>query len=113
MKVKAILGLAAAAMTLAAAPAFAKGELHIYNWGDYTNPELIKKFEKQYDVKVTMDDYDSNETMLAKVRTGNTGYDIVVPSDYTVQIMVKDGLLAKTEPDQMSNFGNVAMSGPT
>ncbi len=45
--------------------------------------------------------------MLAKVRTGNTGYDIVVPSDYTVQIMIKEGLLAKTEPDQMSNFKNM------
>ena len=85
----------------------ADGELHIYNWGDYTNPKLIEKFEKQYNVKVTLDDYDSNETMLAKVRAGNTGYDIVVPSDYTVKIMIDEGMLAKTEPNQMPNFKNV------
>ncbi|WP_102225993.1 extracellular solute-binding protein [Acidimangrovimonas sediminis] len=107
MKPKLIPALAALGLALAAGPALAKGELHIYNWGDYTNPKLIEKFEKKYDVKVTQDDYDSNETMLAKVRTGNTGYDIVVPSDYTVKIMIDEGLLAKTEPDQMSNFKNM------
>ena len=78
--------------------ALADGELHIYNWGDYTNPKLIDKFSKQYNVKVTLDDYDSNETMLSKVREGNTGYDIVVPSDYTVKIMVDDGLLENGRP---------------
>ena len=103
-----LLGMTAAvALSAGALPAFADGELHIYNWGDYTNPKLIEKFEKMYNVKVTLDDYDSNETMLSKVREGNTGYDIVVPSDYTVKIMVDEGLLEKTEPDQMENFKNV------
>ena len=87
------------AALLCGRPALADGELHIYNWGDYTNPKLIEKFEKQYNVKVTLDDYDSNETMLAKVRAGNTGYDIVVPSDYTVKIMIDEGMLEKTEPE--------------
>ena len=98
---------AAVALAAGIAPALADGELHIYNWGDYTNPKLIEKFEKQFNVKVTLDDYDSNETMLSKVREGNTGYDIVVPSDYTVKIMVDEGLLEKTEPDKMDNFKNV------
>jgi spermidine/putrescine transport system substrate-binding protein len=95
---------ASAASLLWALPALAAGELHIYNWGDYTNPKLIEKFEKQYDIKVTMDDYDSNETMLSKVRAGNSGYDIVVPSDYTVKIMIEEGLLEKTEPSSMENY---------
>ena len=93
-----------AAFMLASAPAFADGELHIYNWGDYTNPELIKKFESAYNVNVTLGDYDSNETMLNKVRPGGTGYDIVVPSDYTVKVMIEEGLLAETKPNQMENF---------
>ncbi len=106
---KKILMVAASAATLllAAGPALADGELHIYNWGNYTNPKLIEKFEKAFNVKVTLDDYDSNETMLSKVRAGNSGYDIVVPSDYTVKIMVDDGLLEKTEPNTMENFKNV------
>lgn len=99
--------LASAALLSLAAAAQAEGELHIYNWGNYTNPALIEKFEKAYDVKVTIDDYDSNETMLAKVRAGNPGYDIVVPTDYTVKIMIDEGLLAETKPNEMENFKNV------
>jgi spermidine/putrescine transport system substrate-binding protein len=103
-----ILGTAAAAaIALAAAEALAAGELHIYNWGNYTNPKLIEKFEQEHGVKVTVDSYDSNETMLAKVKEGGTGYDIVVPGDYMVQIMLEEGLLAEIRPDQMPNFKNV------
>ena len=100
--------LAAAAVSiLVAVPARADGELHIYNWGNYTNPKLIEKFETAHNVKVTLDSYDSNETMLAKVQAGGTGYDIVVPGDYMVDIMIKEGLLAETMPNQMENFKNV------
>ena len=102
-----LMAAVSTAALLWAVPALADGELHIYNWGDYTNPKLIEKFEKQYNVKVTLDDYDSNETMLSKVRAGNSGYDIVVPSDYTVKIMIDEGLLEKTEPNAMSNFKNL------
>jgi spermidine/putrescine transport system substrate-binding protein len=103
-----LLGLGAiAALLFASGVARADGELHIFNWGDYTNPKLIDKFEKAYNIKVTLDSYDSNETMLAKVRAGHTGYDIVVPSDYTVKIMVSEGMLAETKPNEMSNFKNV------
>jgi len=102
-----LFGLAGAAALMMSAPAMAGGELHIYNWGDYTNPKLIEKFTKETGIKVTLDTYDSNETMLAKVRAGGTGYDIVVPSDYTVKIMVDQGMLAETHPNQMPNFKNV------
>ncbi|HVR69195.1 MAG TPA: extracellular solute-binding protein, partial [Verrucomicrobiae bacterium] len=98
---------AAAALLFASSAAYADGELHLYNWGDYTNPKLIEKFEQQYNVKVTLDDYDSNDTLLAKVRAGNTGYDVVFPSDYAVQILLGEGFLAKTEPNKMENFKNV------
>ncbi|MFT3988238.1 extracellular solute-binding protein [Aestuariivirga sp.] len=107
MKKALLAAISMMAIGALAGPALADGELHIYNWGNYTNPDLIKKFEETYKVKVTMDDYDSNETMLSKVRAGNSGYDIVVPTDYTVQIMIGEGLLEKTEPSQMENFKNV------
>ena len=67
MNWKLIGALVGAALLAAAAPACADGELNIYNWGNYTNPELIEKFEETYDVKVTLTDYDSNDTALAKV----------------------------------------------
>lgn len=107
MKYKLMSALSAAAIVLSAGAAMADGELHIFNWTDYINPDMVTKFEKQYNVKVTVDIYDSNETMLSKVRAGATGYDIVIPSDYTVKIMIDDGLLEKTEPASMSNAKNL------
>jgi spermidine/putrescine transport system substrate-binding protein len=99
--------ITATTLVLAAGTASAAGELHIYNWGNYTNPEMIKKFEAANDIKVTIDSYDSNETMLAKVEQGGSGYDIVVPGDYMIAIMLKKDLLEKVMPNQMSNFKNM------
>ena len=107
MKIHSILLVASAGLLASTASSEAAGKLHIFNWGEYTSPQLIEKFEKAYDVKVTVDEYDSNETMLAKVRAGNSGYDIVVPGDYAVKIMIEEGLLAETKPNGMENFRNV------
>ncbi len=85
----------------------AEGELNIFNWGNYTNPDLIKKFEETYKVKVTVTDYDSNDTALAKVRQGGHGFDIVVPSGSVVPIWINDGLLMESDPNQMENFKNM------
>ena len=108
MRLKSILLASVTATGLAGAlPAWAEGVLNIYNWGNYTSPELIEKFEAEYDVDVTLDGYDSNETMLAKVQEGNTGYDIVVPGDYMIKVMIGEGLLAEVKPNEMENFKNV------
>ncbi|MFA7416610.1 MAG: extracellular solute-binding protein [Rhizobium sp.] len=95
------------ALLASAAIAHAEGELNIFNWGNYTNPELIKKFEDTYKVKVTLTDYDSNDTALAKIRQGGHGFDIVVPSASAMPIFISEGLLMESRPDQMENFKNV------
>lgn len=100
----ALLGAAALAF---AGPAAAEGELHLFNWGNYTSPELIKKFEDAFKVKVTVTDYDSNDTALAKVKAGGHGFDIVVPSAGYMQIWINEGLLLESRPDQMENFKNM------
>ncbi|MCF6124191.1 extracellular solute-binding protein [Mesorhizobium sp. M7A.T.Ca.TU.009.01.3.2] len=107
MKWKTTAATAVFAMFAFAGSAYAEGELSIFNWGDYTSPEMIKKFEDTYKVKVTTTDYDSNDTALAKVRAGGHGFDIVVPSANYVPIWVKEGLLLEARPDQMENFKNV------
>ncbi|MGI9480975.1 MAG: extracellular solute-binding protein [Hyphomicrobiales bacterium] len=104
---KKLVGLFAGALMAVSGPAFAEGELNIFNWGNYTNPELIKKFEKEHNVKVTITDYDSNDTALAKVKAGGHGFDIVVPSASFVPIWISEGLLLETHPNQMANFKNV------
>jgi spermidine/putrescine transport system substrate-binding protein len=107
MRQKLRTATAATALLAFAGMAQADGELNIYNWGDYTSPEMIKKFEQAHNVKVTITDYDSNDTALAKVRAGGHGFDIVVPSANYVPIWVKEGLLLEARPDQMENFKNV------
>jgi len=82
-------------------------ELHFYNWTDYIDPDILTNFEQEYGVKVIMDLYDANEDMIAKVRPGNSGYDIVVPSDYAVDIMAHDKLLAPLDKSLLPNLSNI------
>ncbi len=91
------------------APSFvmAKGKLNLFNWGNYTNPKLIEKFEKEFDVEVTLTDYDSNTTALTKVKAGGHGFDIVFPSANYIPIFAREGLLMESRPDLMPNFKNV------
>ncbi len=100
-------GIAGLALFASTGAALAEGELNIFNWGNYTSAELIKKFEETYKVKVTITDYDSNDTALAKVRAGGHGYDIAVPSSNYVPIWISEGLALETRPDQMENFKNI------
>jgi spermidine/putrescine transport system substrate-binding protein len=99
--------LAATTLALFATTAHAAGELKIYNWSDYMPPELIEKFSKQFDVRVTQDSYDSNETLLSKLKSGVKGYDLAVPGDYMVAIMIKEGLLENIEANKLPNFPKV------
>jgi spermidine/putrescine transport system substrate-binding protein len=108
MKKKIMLVVVTAVCVAFSGMALAAGELNFYNWGNYTNPELVKKFEEKYDVKITITDYDSNSTMLAKVKAGGHGFDIVCPSANYVKIMREEGLLLEVRPDQLENFKNVA-----
>ncbi len=102
-----LLTCGAALLALTAQAAIAEGELNIFNWGNYTSPELIKKFEETYDVKVTVTEYDSSDAALAKVKAGGHGFDIVVPTHTFVPVWIEEGLLMETRPDQMENFANV------
>ena len=99
--------LAALLLAAAARRPRAAGKLNIFNWGDYTSPELIEKFEKAYDIDVTITDYDFNDTALAKVKAGGHGFDIVVPTSTVLPIWIGEGLLLESRPDQMENFKNM------
>lgn len=98
----------AVALGVGVSPALAAGDLFLYNWTDYTDPEMIKKFEKETGIKVTLDTYDSNETLLAKLKSGATGYDLAVPSQNFVSIMVKEGMLVEVDVKSMPNYKHVA-----
>ncbi|MDE1172126.1 MAG: extracellular solute-binding protein [Parvibaculaceae bacterium] len=102
-----LAGVALATLLPTAAFAADAGELNIYNWTDYTSPDLIAKFEKETGVKVKVDTYDSNETLLAKLKSGGGGYDIVVVSSDFVPIFVKEGLVQEVDASTMPSFKNL------
>ncbi|ARU89845.1 spermidine/putrescine ABC transporter substrate-binding protein [Pseudomonas sp. M30-35] len=82
-------------------------KLHLYNWGDYINPEVLKRFTAETGVKVSLDTYGSNEEMLAKLQAGASGYDIVFPSVHMHDSMAALGLLEKTNINQSPGFANI------
>ena len=81
--------------------------LNIYNWSDYIGEETIANFEAETGIKVTYDVMDSNETLETKVMTGNTGYDIVVPSLTFLARQLKAGVYLPIDKTRLKNYGNL------
>ena len=82
-------------------------ELNIYNWSDYIAEDTISNFEKEFGVKVHYDTYEDNESLLAKLLSGASGYDVVVPTGYMVDIMIKQNLLAPINHDHIPNIKGI------
>lgn len=82
-------------------------KLLIYNWTYYCPDSIIEKFEQEYGIEVVYDEYASNEDMYAKIHAGGTGYDLVFPSAEYIEIMIKQGMLAKIDHSKLSNLGNI------
>ena len=100
---------AVVALSLAAGSAVAEGKLAIYHWFEYIPQELLDKFAEENGVEVVMDTYDSNEALLAALKAGAIGdYDVAVPGDYMVKIMMQEGLLDTVADGELANKGNIA-----
>jgi spermidine/putrescine transport system substrate-binding protein len=82
-------------------------QLNLYNWSDYVAKSTLPNFQKQTGIKVTQDYFSSNEELLAKLQAGGTGYDVIVPSDYMVSIMIKSDILEPLDMSKIPNFKNV------
>ncbi len=107
MRKKLSIAAVGLAVALSGGTAQAAGELNLFNWGNYTNPKLIEKFEKEHGIKINLTGYDDNDSALAKIKAGGHGFDMVVPSSSYVPIWIKEGLLLESRPDQMPNFKNM------
>jgi len=84
-----------------------KPVLNVYNWDDYIDEETIPEFEKQFGVTVNYDVYDSNESLLAKLQAGASGFDVVFPSDYMIKIMIQLDLLEPLDTSKIPNIANL------
>ena len=94
-------------LAVTASAAHAEGKLALYNWGDYINPAILQQFTAETGIEVTLDTYSSNEEMLAKIQAGAAGYDVVFPSVYMNDIMLKLELLERTDINQSPDFKNI------
>ncbi|MBX7139106.1 MAG: spermidine/putrescine ABC transporter substrate-binding protein [Oligoflexia bacterium] len=83
-------------------------KLNLYIWSEYIDPEIISSFEKKFNCKVTVDLYEDNESMMAKLAGGGSSlYDIIVPSDYVVPVLVKRDLIQTLNKSHIPNLKNV------
>jgi len=82
-------------------------EIYLYTWVEYIDPEIKDMFEAECGVKVVETNFDSNETLLATLQAGGANYDIIVPSDYMVQIMIDEGMLMPLDYSVISNIKNM------
>jgi len=93
--------------------------LYVYNWGEYISDgtdgtvDVNSEFEKycretlKRNVKVNYSTFSSNESMYAKIKSGSASYDVIVPSDYMIERMVKDDLLQPLDISKIPNYANV------
>ncbi|MCG9788540.1 polyamine ABC transporter substrate-binding protein [Vibrio barjaei] len=81
--------------------------LNIYNWSDYIAEDTIKKFEEETGIKVVYDVFDSNEVLEAKILSGNTGFDLVVPSNDFLGRQAKAGAFQKLDKSKLTNYKNL------
>ncbi len=102
---KKILYLAVAVLMLAGCSEERDHILKVYNWADYIDEDLIDEFEVWYEeqtgepVEIIYQTFDINETMLSKIELGHEDYDVVCPSDYIIERMLKNDLLLPLERD--------------
>ncbi|BDB00502.1 extracellular solute-binding protein [Clostridium botulinum] len=84
-----------------------KQVLNIFNWSEFLPQSVIEQFEKEYNVKVNYSTFSSNEEMLAKLMGGNVPYDLVVTSDYAIEIMTKQKLIQPIDKNNVPNLSNI------
>ena len=86
------------------------GKVYVFNWGEYIDPETISMFEEETGIQVIYEEYDTNETMYPKIEAGASNYDVVCPSDYMIQKMIDNDMLAELNwnnlPNAQANIGS-------
>lgn len=95
-----VLGLAGCAST-------PKEVVKVYNWGDYIDEEVNRMFEEETGIKVIYDVYPTNEDMYAKISSSGSQYDVIIPSDYMIEKMGKEGMLEKLDTTLLTNYPKI------
>ncbi len=83
------------------------GEVVVYNWGEYLDPDVLDLFEEETGIKVIYEEFETNEIMYPKVEAGAIAYDVVCPSDYMIQKMIENDLLQELNKDNIPNLSYI------
>lgn len=83
------------------------GEVYVYNWGEYIDEEVISMFEEETGIKVVYDMFETNEDMYPVIEAGGRTYDVVCPSDYMIQKMAENNMLAEINFDNVPNIDQI------
>ncbi len=81
--------------------------INVYNWGEYIDPDTIRMFEKETGIKVLYETYASNEDLYVKLVQNTDTYDVVVPSDYMIERLIKEDLVQKIDFNNIPNFEGI------
>lgn len=79
----------------------------VYNWGEYIDPDVIDEFEDETGIHVIYEEYETNEIMYPKIKSGAVAYDLVCPSDYMISKMIGNDMLQEIDMSRLSNIGNI------
>lgn len=81
--------------------------VNMYNWGEYIDKEVLDEFTRETGIKVNYETFVTNEDMYLKIKQGGSNYDIVVPSDYMIEKMIKEDMLEPIDKSKLSNYKNI------
>lgn len=84
-----------------------KPSINVYNWGDYIDKSVLADFEKEFGIKVNYDTFATNEDLYVKLKQGGSSYDVIMPSDYMIERMIREDMLVKLDKNNVPNLKNV------
>jgi len=103
-----VSAILAVMLTVVSACGEKKESINVYNWGDYIDETVIEEFEKETGIEVNYDTFATNEDLYVKLKQGGSSYDVIFPSDYMIERMIREDLLQKIDKAKLTNLKEVA-----
>lgn len=96
-----------AGLTGCGSSAESKGEVNVYNWGEYIDETLLDEFTQQTGIKVNYTTYSDNESLYSMLSSGTADYDVIIPSDYMISRLINEDMLEKLDFDNIPNYSYI------
>jgi len=87
-----------------------KPSLNVYNWGDYIDTDVLDEFEDEFGIRVVYDTFATNEDLYVKLKQGGSRYDVIFPSDYMIERMIREDLIEKLDKNDIPNLNKIGES---